>query len=49
MYKTKQTHSLRKPNYDYQKKVRRRDKLRVWDENIHTHIYQVDNEKESTE
>ena len=21
------------------------DKLRVWDENIHTNIYQVDNEK----
>ena len=26
-----------------------RDKLRVWCENIHTNIYQVDNEKEPIE
>ena len=36
--------SLRKLSSDYQNKVRR-DKLRVWDENIHMNKYQVDNEK----
>ena len=29
----------------YQKKVWREGWIRVWDENIHTNTYQVDNEK----
>ena len=31
------------------RKLEGRDKVRVWDENIHTNIYQVDNEKGPTE
>ena len=31
------------------RKFQGRNKLRVWDENIHTNIYQVDNEKGPTE
>ena len=41
--KQKQTHRLRKSNYDYQRKGA--DKLRVWEENIHANIYQVEKEK----
>ena len=47
--KQKQPHRLRKQIYGYQSgKVRGRDKLGVWDQQIHTTIYKIDNQQGPT-
>ena len=39
--KQKQTHRHRKQTYGYQRAQGRRDKLEVWDQQIHTTIYKI--------
>ena len=47
--KQKQTHRLRRQTYDYQRgKVGGRDKLGVWDQQIHTTVYKIDNQQGPT-
>ena len=46
--KQKQTHRQRKQTYGYQRGKGVRDKLRVWDEYIHTTIYKIDNQQGPT-
>ena len=43
--KQKQTHSHRKQVYGYQRGKEGRDKLGVWDQQIHTTIYKIDKEQ----
>ena len=40
--KQKQTHRDRKQAYSYQRGKKGREKLGVWDENIHTSRYKID-------
>ena len=40
--KQKQTHRHKKQAYSYQRGKKEKDKLGVWDENIHTSIYEID-------
>ena len=45
----KETHRLRKQTYVYQRgKVVGRDKLGVWNSQIHTTIYEIDNQQGPT-
>ena len=45
--KQKQTHRYRKQTYDYQRgKGKGRDKLGVWDQQIHTTVYTINNNKD---
>ena len=46
--KQKQTHRHRKQTYGYQKGGGERDKLGVWDENIHTTMFKIDNQQGPT-
>ena len=46
--KQKQTHRHRKQNYGYQRGKGDRDKLGVWDKQIHTIIYKIDKQQEFT-
>ena len=46
--KQKQPHRHRKQNYGYQRGKGDRDKLGVWDKQIHTIIYKIDKQQEFT-
>ena len=47
--KQKQTHRYRKQTYGYQRGMGGgRDKLGVWDQQIHTTIYEIDKQQEPT-
>ena len=46
--KQKQNHRLRKETYGYQREKRGRDKLGIWDSQIHTTIYKIDKQQGPT-
>ena len=44
--KQNETHRHRKQTYSYQGEGRRRDKLGGWDQQIHTAMYKIGNQKD---